>query len=249
MVSLHLRELSLTSNVHSLLPSPPKIQEVESWLKYWTSTFIIVAYSPHLKFSQTGKERSLVNKNVEKIKIKNISKQETKRIKHFKSSKIHLSPFQIMTTSFRLAKTMYFALHHSTSILWTDSSSIHLSPGTWPRTNHSESKVHDHFNAKSWIIPREYHTEWTQGVDPSRYWKEQEPEQWAGISFTRTATWKKGERIKSKCMHFMYPRVFIKYLWNLPKLKRVNDSLIFLLLFPSNKPQIVMNGSKHIRLS
>lgn len=117
MVSLHLRELSLTSNVHSLLPSPPKIQEVESWLKYWASALIIVAHSPDLKFSQTGRERSLVNKNVEKIKIKNISKQETKRIKHFKSSKIHLSPFQIMTTSFRFAKTMHFLLHPSYELI------------------------------------------------------------------------------------------------------------------------------------
>lgn len=44
-------------------------------------------------------------------------------------------------------------------------------------SNHPESKVYDHVNAQSQIIPSEYHTEWTQGVDPSRYWKEQEPEQ------------------------------------------------------------------------
>lgn len=61
-IPLDLREFSLTSKVHSLSPSPLKIQAVECCLHYWTSAFIIVAHRPHVKFSQTSAERSLVNK-------------------------------------------------------------------------------------------------------------------------------------------------------------------------------------------
>lgn len=148
-----------------------------------TIAFSIVAHRLHLKFSQTSNERSLLNLKYQNEYFKIGDKEK----KHFKLSKKWLLPVQIINISPRWTPKCTFCcmIHPLPNEL------MHLLPlsTSYMASNKiTESKIHDHLNAKSQIIPGEYHTEWTLGVDSWRYWKEQEPGQWAGMSFTRTTT-------------------------------------------------------------
>lgn len=178
---------------------------------------------------------------MKKMKINNISKQGTKRIKHCTLPKFYLIPFQTMTIAFRLDKKYTFCCISQ-------------------RPPHELMPLPKYvvFNKSLWVWsswpPQGQVTSHTKGI-PHRM----DLGSWPFKVLERTGTWamgwyvihvhnhlKKGKVIKGKCMHFMYSRVFIKHLWNLPKLTCLMTHFFSFFYFPVTNPN---EWFKHVRLS